>query len=83
VWKYPERSAKTTIIDADIDNSFKITTTSSLLLKGVKTVTGKEVVLGSIETENNNWLAIMPVFKEDAEDESENSDIVIAITVLT
>lgn len=76
-------SAKTTIIDANIDKSFKITTTSSLLLKGVKTVTGKEVILGSIETENNEWLSIMPVFKEDAEDESENSDIIIAITVLT
>lgn len=76
-------SAKTTIIDADIDNSFKITTTSSLLLKGVKTVTGKEVILGSIETENNNWLAVMPVFKEDADNDSQNSDIIIALTVLT
>lgn len=76
-------SAKTTIIDADIDNSFKITTTSSQLLKGVKTVTGKEVILGSIETENNNWLAVMPVFKEDADNDSQNSDIIIALTVLT
>ena len=75
-------SAKTTIIDADIDNGFTITTKSSLLLKGVKTVTGKEVVLGEVDTDNNTWITITPVFKEDADNESQNSDIVVAITAI-
>lgn len=74
-----EGSAKTTIIDADIDSNISLTAPASLINTGLRSATGKEVIIGKISLEENDWLSITPVFKEDAEDESQNSDIVIAI----
>lgn len=73
-------SAQTTVINATIDTPRFVVAPASLLLNALKAVTGKEAVVGILDDESeDNWLSITPVFDESAEQESDNSDIIIAV----
>lgn len=69
-------SAQTTVVDAQIDNPIIITISSGLFLKALKAATGKQITVGLFD--DDDWVSITPVFNEDAESESSNSDIIIA-----
>lgn len=72
--------AQTTIVDASIDAPEVIVVSAELILKALKSITGDQAVIGTFdENDAPNWLSITPVFDEDAESESDNSDIVVAV----
>lgn len=75
----PDGDAKTVVLDGNIHSQEKISAPIGVVVSSLAAVGTESVTLGTISHNEHEWMSISSVFKEDAESESENNDIVVAL----